>query len=485
MNGFLSVGFFFGVLTGFLCALAVTLHLGVAEGVLCIVGVTALAAGGIPVALRSNIKIFEPIWFVLLNVAIGVTGKAFYICLGPEERVGFLLMDKTLEATIPVGLIVAAGVYFLAIGYLVGPVRMTSRIPFWLARREWESFRFLAVVALLAMVGLASFVVFSSRLEVSFSQLSDLSSKRFLELQSTNYHGTQGYLRWGVLQLEIAFYLIFTRWAVSREKLLSCSGTMVVAFGLLSLAFPVFSSSRWAVLVLIVRIFVIWIGLGRRLKLRYVAPMIALGLTLMGSMLAFRRNLSEWEDIRRHLGAGEMLEVSVGGRHFLDLIKTTHIVDAVPEVLEFQYGKTLLAWVATPVPRSIWPGKPAIRPGGDLGTAVFGMRPGSGVPPGIVGELYMNFGVWGVFVGLFVIGCLLGSLYATLRPHFSVPGVVLIYAILVTRLALEMFGTSVSGAIAKLAQEILPLLLCLLVLGWGKTGIVLRPSSGRGQSATS
>ncbi len=461
----LPLGFLGLVFVSFVSSAILMVRFGSGVGWLCFAASAALLAVTLAVLFRFQVEAAEPIWFVLLNVVIGITGKAFYVSLGPPDGVDFLLRGLSPADLLPAALVATTGMSLLALGYLVGAIRWKLPAARWLNAKEWGASRFAIVVLALVLVGVVSFVVFAARVGISYEGLGDLSSKRFVELQDTTQRGSLGYLRWGAAQLEIAFYLVFLRWAHAGRRLFTFSGATVVLLGLLALVFPFFTSSRWTILMLVVRVFLIWFCLGRRVRPVHAVAMMLTGMMLLSSMLAFRRNVSDWAGVWEHLGAEELLQATVGRRHFLDLSKTAHIIEAVPDTLELQYGKTLISWLVAPVPRSSWPGKPPIRQGADLGLKIFG-QPRSGVPPGIVADLYLNFSYPGVFMGLLVVGVFLRSLYVSFRPFFPNPAFVLIYTLLATRLGLEMLGTSVSGAIVRSLQDLAPVLLCLLALGW-------------------
>ncbi len=281
-----------------------------------------------------------------------------------------------------------------------------------------------------------------------------------------------GYLRWGALLLETAFFLIFTRWAASGRRLRSAAGAAVVIYGLAATAFPFFVSNRQGVMFLIIRMGIVWLYLRGEPAPRKALAVAVVSVLLFGSMLALRRDRTSWQGFRREVGVQGLLETTVGGRHFLDLTKTAHILDGVPRLVEFQYGRSFVTWLVAPIPRSLWPSKPKIGVGGDL-APIFGTVWTTGVPPGIVAELYLNFGILGILVGMLLAGALLRSLYVTLRPRFPEPAFVLIYAFLSTRIGLGMLSASVAGSAARLLQEMIPLAVALMLCGGS-----LHPAAG-------
>lgn len=97
------------------------------------------------------------------------------------------------------------------------------------------------------------------------------------------------------------------------------------------------------------------------------------------------------------------------GGNFIQLQTLSVLVDRMPADLDFQYGQTYLATLALPVPRGLWPGKPL--PSTGVFTTAFWpdswFEAGTSLPPGFIGELYMNFHIVGVFFGMLALGALI------------------------------------------------------------------------------
>lgn len=467
LGNLVRIGLWSGIAAAMLFSLFIAWEQGLGTGLVCLVATAGLAAAALPVALGRGGELGEPIWFVVLVVAVGLTSKAFYLVLGPSKRVRFLLLDKEVDDLLPAALLMAVALLCFSLGYLGGNLRW--RIPA-ADRLRWgdmDSRRFVAVVGALAVFGAYAFVIFASRFEVSLDSLADLSSKRLVLLNERRSFLVHGYLRWGALLGETAFYLVFARWAVSGRRLRSRAGLVVVLFALAAMAFPIFVSSRQGVMFLILRVALIWLYLRGEPSPRRALVVAAASLLLFTSMLALRRDRADWQGIRREVGVAGLLETTVGSRHFLDLTKTAHILDAVPRQLDYKYGTTLMTWAVAPIPRALWPDKPRVGAGGDL-TGIFGTVWTSGVPPGLVGELHLNFGIPGVLVGMLSIGFLLRSLHSSLRPRFPEPAFVIIYAFLSTRIALGLITSSVSGSVTRLLLEMIPLTLALLLCTAGR-----------------
>jgi hypothetical protein len=91
----------------------------------------------------------------------------------------------------------------------------------------------------------------------------------------------------------------------------------------------------------------------------------------------------------------------VGNEMFRELL---FIISKVPsEFVPFQYGFTYYVQLVNPIPRFLWPDKPTLDTG-LLMASLQGQVDASGeayltVSPGLIGEMYLNFGVLGI-VGL-------------------------------------------------------------------------------------
>jgi len=94
-----------------------------------------------------------------------------------------------------------------------------------------------------------------------------------------------------------------------------------------------------------------------------------------------------------------------------EMTQVLTLVDGMPEHLEFQYGRTFLHLFLMPIPRFLWPEKPAA-----ISIVIKDIffpqywKLGLSWPPSIIGELYANFQGIGIPVGMFLFGYLAGRL---------------------------------------------------------------------------
>jgi hypothetical protein len=104
---------------------------------------------------------------------------------------------------------------------------------------------------------------------------------------------------------------------------------------------------------------------------------------------------------------GKQLELFLG-RQF-DPIAAAYLVGKV-ERLGYQMGATMQYAAYAFIPRVLWPEKPSVSKG-DWFNKYVGAAPGTSLGITAVGELYWNFGVPGVVIGMFVVGCGFGILW--------------------------------------------------------------------------
>jgi hypothetical protein len=101
-------------------------------------------------------------------------------------------------------------------------------------------------------------------------------------------------------------------------------------------------------------------------------------------------------------------------RRFAIINSTATIVRDCGTRVEFAYGRTLyLGIVTTAIPRILWPNKPSTNIGLEVGKTfhMAGFSNYSQIAPSQIGELYWNFHVPGIVVGMFLIGVWLRVLY--------------------------------------------------------------------------
>lgn len=112
-------------------------------------------------------------------------------------------------------------------------------------------------------------------------------------------------------------------------------------------------------------------------------------------------------------GARELSEATSGATSRADLIhQFAHIYSLTPEIIPFQYGGTYSYFVVAWIPRIIWPDKPQAGGANNFFAVTYGITSEEGVKRStfgvsLLGEGYINFGIPGVFLIMFVQGVVL------------------------------------------------------------------------------
>lgn len=440
-------------------ALAMWSRYGSPAGSLCLIATAALVTTSIPLLVRPRLSIIEPLWFVVLAVTVGVTGKAFYLFLGPPDRIEFLLRGATPADMIPAAIVIAVAMACFAVGYMLGDFGRRIRLPARLLRDDWSDRRVAVVSGVLVAAAMLSLLLLIPRIDSPTAGWAMISGKRFVRVPESAWPGAGGYLRWGASLTGPACLLLFAHWVAKKETASRALTAGVAAVGAAAIMSAIFFNSRRDLVFLVFALIIIWSCIRGEPRAIVAGGLGALTLALSGVMMALRAiSVSDPNILADRLRIGLVLGSTLGSRHFLDLTKTARILDAYPQRFDYHRGETFFRWIVAPIPRSMWPAKPPIGVGKELGVSVFGNAVGTGVPPGIIAELHLNFGAPGIYLGMLVVGMLLRALYVGLASGFPNKTYVLVYAVVAPYAAFGAITMDVSGTIAALLQDLLPLL---------------------------
>jgi oligosaccharide repeat unit polymerase len=452
------------LLVGFLGYFAVSSD---SNALLCGSACCALMVLLLPQLLRKSHDLFEPINFVVLTTLIGVVLRTFYIVFVESENTrSFLLLGQPPIFLYKSLLIINLGLICLVLGY-------SSRTPtfnlnkFSLMRSDsWNKRRLFFVLFIFTALALLSIVLYVNELGIWGTLAQQFSAKRKLLVEGANYeYAALGYYLWGASLMSYVFYFLFALFVGSPGKLHWPLGIVVVVLGMLSMIFPVITSSRGEVLYHLVYAVLIWHYLKRRISLHKLTQLVSVALAIFVLLAALRGvgQSHKAAKVDEYFEFSKIIEVSVGNRNWFDVSKTAHIVDAVPRKLEYQYGESFIAWIFAPIPRTLWKEKPIVRVGPVLGERIFQREViRTGVPPGFIGELYWNFGIIGVPFGMFFLGFGLKTLYRSFCQHITQNrNALLIYIFIMIPFSLTLLSDDFSGVVLDIATSLIPLLLTL------------------------
>ena len=163
------------------------------------------------------------------------------------------------------------------------------------------------------------------------------------------------------------------------------------------------------------------------------------------------------------------------GRYLLDLFKTAHIVDDVPGRMAFLRGESLYGWLFVLIPKSVWSAKPRFADlPAELAATVF-LEPFNNVPPGLVGEAWLNFGWYGLVV-VYIVGAATGLLFNSFQASTADPVLQTLYAMCLTRVTIIMFNSSFGDGLLKIAIDTLPVLFLVHLLADRSPGALAAPT---------
>ena len=426
------------------------------------IGILGTIALGLPILFRRDYDLFEPLTAVFFLYLFGAPIKLCYIATVGEaspyiaER---LLNWGPLADMIP-GLAVAlAGIVSLVIGYWL-PSRSNGfqRLLFPNLNR-WSGKRLHVVCLLLFGFSLVCFIAFMVTAGVS---LSNISAKRFTEGGEATGAARVFSYKYYLYRLagfsKFATYLSFA-WLMHHKRFRHWVSLLFIAMVAQSIMLSIVMSSRAGIALLLIDLLVIGYYLnGRRINLVKTSLVSGFAIVAVMGVLSVRANYDQT--------IFQVVEKTMAGRDLMDITKTAHIINAVPSKMEYRNGEMLYGWATALIPRSMWPDKPMWMERGPyiLRNVYNSKNRVAGVPPGYIAELYWNFGLLGVLIGMGILGYFIRTVYVCFVPLSQNPVSVLIYTFFLTRFVLVVLGNDLASGFVKMGLDLIPLLLLLYLI---------------------
>lgn len=431
----------------------------------------------VPSAIRrkaTKYDPFEPATFIFISVFIGVFLRTILLAVTDNsELINRLNLGQPVEFLIPALTVSIVAIVLLSLGQIACPRCRFDLGGLALFQRNFWRVRRVAWISIL-LVGLASLgiVMLAQESSISISSLSDISAKRYTQIESGQVL-VAGYSRWlaalgaPALYVSLAYVAAFG----SRNAIVMAVITIAAAFA--AVAFPVLVNTRGGLVNLAINSTAIWYYLrvvpsGRKLPLLKIAALASFLVVSITLLMAARSKAETIGEVASYFSPDKVLESLAGDGNFFGVEKVAHVLDKVPETSPFLLGESLLSWVYAPIPRSLWENKPvalAFRFRHEIYDLPYTET--SGYPPGVVVELYWNFGLAGVLIGMFILGVLLGAVYRSFRPLIQAanPSAVVLYVCSINIFTQTVLGGDLSDAIIRLALVAIPLLLAVAFLG--------------------
>jgi hypothetical protein len=166
-------------------------------------------------------------------------------------------------------------------------------------------------------------------------------------------------------------------------------------------------------------------------------------------------------------GEGDVVSATSAATSRADLIhQFAHIYSLTPSVIPFQYGETYSYFIVALIPRAIWPDKPQAGGANNFFAVAFGITSEEGAKKStfgvsLLGEGYINFGIPGVFLIMFLQGCVFAVLQLVFgRERSGTGGQMIFLAFFV--FFLNGVGTSAEIFFGNILQNLLGS--CLLLM---------------------
>jgi oligosaccharide repeat unit polymerase len=148
---------------------------------------------------------------------------------------------------------------------------------------------------------------------------------------------------------------------------------------------------------------------------------------------------------------------------FYGIDSLTLIVRDTPSLMEYQLGNTIWPLLVAWIPRQLWEDKPIISFGKIFSENYLGEffgDTGVSASPTILGELYLNWHILGIFFGVLISGVLLRFVYSFLIQKKIIVSGVFIYS-QVFIVLFTFWEASIAGMFAQIGVTVI--LLCTLV----------------------
>lgn len=419
-----------------------------------------------PVMRRRPFDLFHPLCAIALTIFWGTTIRGIYILyFGYSDAVNWTFL-KLAPSIDPIGIlmpgsaVIAGGALCLVTGFMMtGNSRLPiERFPVFNTSWHLPRIRIIAILALVvATLALADFVN-----QTGGIQLADLQhiTKRTANVDGEYAHTFLGYHHVIAHTLPAIFFFIylilFIKTPGNKAEIL----VFLALFGLIAIALPILGSERSAIMYMVFCALVI-------LSLKYRIPFITLAgvgtllLALIVVMGILRDKQLSWKEYRA--AARETLFENFNG---VDVVKTGHMYNAVPNDIDYQLGKTMIMCIYAPIPRSLWPSKPQTNLGYVVAQELYAARSTNrgGADPGLMAELILNFGVIGVPFGMFLFGVMLSLFCNTFRPSLHNPPVTLLYVSMLIPLSVTFLqGEATQGIIQLLTSGISTLAIIFMI----------------------
>jgi len=427
-----------------------------------------LAIMVLPFFRSLRIDWFSPWNMVCYAAIINIFLRSVYITFDiPNESTiqQVFLLGKTKEFLLWPMVVVLLGISCMTFGYLVRP-GVSRKLSFRIFQSDcWSEHRFWFLTILLLLLSWIGFYLLITN-TVGQLSIENLSAHRGIFSTELTEYRSYSYLRWMVNLSDMVYCLILAKMVSIRRirfreliVFLLSSGTS------LSYYFFVQTRSGLALFFLTV-IAIVYYMRGRKFPL-FRAIVLAIAILFFLRFMTGLRPGSGFEPMDwTDFNLTRVFEPVVLNLNGIDVSKTAHIMEAIPTVLDYQYGKTLVTILFAWIPRELWPSKPIAPMDAIIAMTIFGAEfyGGGGMPPGLIAEMYLNFWFIGIIIGCFAVGYLLKIIHMQFKAYSCNRNIVLLYVTSFMPLGGAFMGSGFTSSLISFLTCFLPLYIVLNII---------------------
>ena len=384
------------------------------------IGLFCFAIMLLPIAINRNYDLLSCWSMALLSVMLGCLIRGIYIGLNyPDAQTLDVLyfLGTPLEEFYGPAVYLLLFLLFCTIGYRTIPLKIKRRAENRNFQTENRRIYIFAVLALAVSLTCSALYV---NLTGGIDWL-NISGKRtaIQSLELSASHRTYGFLR-VFASIAILAHLVVLADATRSSNKKKRKYSLAAILFLSAVFIPIYGSTRSDVFVYTILSVAVLYFCNKSIPwVRVLTALVVAMLTFQTmSVLRSSKDLSFVDAITTQPINVSIFDKLVLNRNSLELGKTAHVINAIPEQLDYRYGATIGVWTLAIIPRSLWNSKPLIHSGPIIGTTIYGNRI-SGVPPGVAAELYWNFHLLGIVVGGLIIGVLFQWIDKRFKPTLN------------------------------------------------------------------
>lgn len=429
------------------------------------VGLLSTSVVALPLLAQKRIDYFSPLMMIYYATAIGGGARGILVATSGSATFDSYTAGFDWADIVSNSIWSVVGLLCIGIGYLCSRYTKMSAIRIQFTEYKLSHFRVFVVFFLVNLASFFAASAYTKVMGVEFTDIYSVSNKRAVLLENSNTYVSYGYLKLagslsGYLFIVLLSLAIFGLWS-TRRWMLWCA--LVPTF-LLAVYVPFVSSSRIEIILLLLNGVIIFYYKNNRVIPIGPALSVCAVVVLISSGMGYLRYEAQGKQSETQINP---IETIVGSGNFVDVARTSIIIEHVPDRMNFLYGSSLISWVFSPIPRAFWPQKPDISLGPVVKSKVWGVNVRkNGFPPGVVAEGYLNFGYPGIVIVPFLFGWVLGSFYYSIAKRLgnSLP-VTVLYSCVIWRASFGAVGLNVSLGLLQVATSaILAMLILRLVM---------------------